>query len=129
MRIGVEMLAPSNPKSAYRRVERDAAILGSDSRALTLLCFDELTSSLASALHADRRGSFIQRGEALLRASLALSALQAGTDPGHPLSGAMNAMFGAAERSLRSAMVRFSPGPVEAIKADFTDIRAAMSAA
>ncbi len=123
------MRAAADPRSAYRRVERDAAILGSDSRALTLLCFDELITSIASAVHADRSGLLARRAEALLRANSALSALQAGTDPGHPLAGAMQAMFGAAERSLRSAMVRFMPGPLEMIVADFTDIRAAMSAA
>lgn len=122
------MLVSANAKSAYRRVERDAAILGSDSRALTLLCFDEFITSLSSALHADRRGSFVQRGDALLRANAALSALHAGTDPGHPLAGAMREMFGAAERTLRSAMVRFTAGSVEIVLHDFIDIHAALSA-
>ena len=120
------MLALATPKAAYRRVERDAAILGSDARALSLYCFDELETSLASALHANRTGAYARRGTALSGAIGAISALRTGTDPGHALAAAMHALFDAADRSLRASMVDFRPLSLEAIRQDFTEIRLAM---
>ncbi len=122
------MLTLSDPGRAYRRVQRDAAILGSDSRALTLLCYDEFLEALASALHADAHELTGLLRQALDRASTALSAIRAGTDADHPMAAVLGSMFDAADRAVRGAMVRFHSQSIEAIKDDFTDIRAALSA-
>lgn len=112
---------------AYRRVDREAAILGSDPHALTILCFDELLASLKQALRFDADAYPAKRNDALIRANAALSALRMGIDPAHPVAGALTGLFDLAERSLRGAMVRFNAAPIEAIAQDFADIRQAMA--
>ncbi len=123
------MLAISDPARAYRRVQRDAAILGSDARALTLLCYDELLEAIAAALHADARQSRALLRKSLDRAISALSAIRVGTDPAHPMTPVIVSMFDAADRAMRGAMVRFHPHSLEAVRDDFADIRAALAAA
>lgn len=114
-------------RGAYRRVDRDAAIMGSDPRALTLLCFDEFTAALASALHAHNRGLNDRRNDALPRASSALSALRVGIDPAQPIAATLTGLFDLADRSLRSVMVRFDPVQVATMAQDFAEIREAMA--
>lgn len=116
-----------NPALAYRRVQRDAAIMGADPRALTLLCYDEFLDALGAALHADARGSAARCRSALDRAFAALSAIRAGTDSGHPVAELLESMFGAAEGGLRAAMIRFNRQSLQTIRDDFADIRAALA--
>ncbi len=112
---------------AYRRVDREAAIMGSDPRALTLLCFDEFASALGSALHADAAGAHGRRNDAVMRALSALAALRLGIDPSQSLAAAMTGLFDLAERSLRVSIVAFAPATISAILADFREIRVAMA--
>ena len=46
------MLARHTPQDAYRRIEIDARIGGSDPRQLVMLCYEQLIGALGSALHA-----------------------------------------------------------------------------
>ncbi|MGB7408952.1 MAG: flagellar protein FliS [Pontixanthobacter sp.] len=116
-----------NVADAYRKVEREAAIMGSNPRALTILCYDELIASLESALNAHRRDVPDRRRDALHRAASALAALQLGIDRSLPIAVAISGLFDLAEQSLRTAIIRFTPAPIEAMTRDFIDIRDAMT--
>lgn len=123
------MAVLTDPARAYRRVQRDAAILGSDQRALILLCYDEFLAAISSALHADRYGSPGLLREALGHAASALSAIRAGTDPAHPIAVVLESMFDAAHRAIRGAMVNFRSVSLQSLYDDFNDIRRALAAA
>lgn len=123
------MIALSDPGRAYRRVQRDAAIMGSDGRALTLLCYDEFLDAISAALHADTNHSADGFRRALGRANQALAAIHAGTDPAHPLAPVLGGFLDAAGRALRAAMVQSTPHSLETIRDDFREIRAALAEA
>ena len=111
-----------NPAECYRRVAMDAAVMGSDPRGLTRLCYTELVEALHRALFADREHLRPMRGGALLRSLAALSGLRAGLDQTNPLAPAFDQLFGAADRTIRAAIVSFDSASVVELRQDFLDL-------
>ena len=73
------MLALRNPADAYRRVDFDARVAGSDAKSLVLICYETLDIALASAIHAAARGDNPGKSAAITRAMSAITALQLGS--------------------------------------------------
>lgn len=123
------MLMRRNPSEAYRRVDFDARVNGADPRQLLDLCLEQLTGSLASAIHAERGGDNAAKSAALTRAVASLTALQMGVDMANPMAPALMQLYQAARKSVLDSAVRFDAGTLETIRQDFLEIRQAMLAA
>lgn len=117
--------SPLSPAEAYRRVEMDARIFGSDAPALARLCLEEACSALSRSIYASRHGHNDLRGRALARALDATSALRSGLDRDNPLSDAFTTIYDHAENCIRRAMLQFDPVQVAQLQADLEDIRTA----
>jgi flagellar protein FliS len=117
------MLALSDPREAYRRVDLDAHIAGADPRQLVGLCLDRLIGALGAALHAEERGDNQLKSQSLTRAIAALTALQMGVDQSQPVAPALLQLYSAARQALLHSAVRFDALTVERIRSDFTELR------
>ncbi len=120
------MTSARSPAEAYRRVEMDARIFGSDAPALARLCLEEVCSALGRSVYAAKHGHSELRQRALSRALDAICALRAGLDQENPLCGAFMTIYDHAESSTRRAMLRFDPAPIVQLQADLEDIRVAL---
>ena len=125
----MSLLARNTPQDAYRRVELDARIGGSDPRQLVTLCYERLISALGSALHAARSGDNSAKSAALTRALSALAALQIGVSNDHQVAWALNHLYEATRQTLLDNVLKFDAAAVETIRADYVDILRAMTAA
>ena len=119
-----------NPASeAYARVELDALVLGSKGPQLVRLCLDEALKSIGQALAAQNAERFAIRSRALSRAVLAISALRAGVDEASPMAPMLLEFYGAAADAVTSAILRFKPEPLRALRADLAEVRDQLVAA
>lgn len=123
------MLHPLEPAEAYRRVELDAWIAGSDQRQLTRVCLSEAIAALARALLWDQRGDATRRDLALLKAVSCVQALVLGVDRAHPLGGALLVVYGEAGSRLASSIRQFDRDGVSAVRQDLLDMERAFAAA
>lgn len=123
------MLHPLEPAEAYRRVELDAWIAGSDQRQLTRVCLSEANAALARALLWDQRGDAARSDKALLMAVSCVQALLLGVDRAHPLGGALLNVYGEAGSRLTASLRRFDRARVAAVRQDLLDMERAFAAA
>lgn len=122
------MLHPLEPAEAYRRVELDAWIAGSDQRQLTRVCLAEAVASLGRALAWDEKGDDDRRDMALLRGMSATQALLLGVDRSQPLGPALFTVYGEAGKRLTAALRRFDRLVVASVRQDLSDIEEAFAA-
>ncbi|WP_225205635.1 flagellar protein FliS [Novosphingobium huizhouense] len=120
------MLLYRDPCEAYRRVDFDARVKGANSMQLVDLCLEQLTGSIGRAIYAESRGDNSAKSAALTRATAALTALQLGVDPENPAGPALLHLYQTARKSVLDSAVRFDAATLQAIRADFIEIRAAM---
>ncbi|BEU99501.1 flagellar protein FliS [Novosphingobium olei] len=120
------MLLHRDPCEAYRRVDFDARVKGATSLQLVDLCLEQLTGSIGRAIYAEAHGDNAAKSAALTRATAALTALQLGVDPENPTGPALIHMYQTARKSVLDSAVRFDAATLQAIRADFIEIRAAM---
>jgi flagellin-specific chaperone FliS len=123
------MLAQHNPQTVYRRVDFDARVSISDPAQLVELCYEQLISALGSALFAHDKNDNRMKSEALTRAVSALTALQLGISGQGTVVEALHQFYDAARRSVLDSALRLKPATITAIRQDFVDIAAALSAA
>ncbi len=120
-------MRPDRPAEAYRRVEREACIAGSDSGGLVRLCLEEVISALGQAIWADRSARPHLRSRSLMRAQSGLLALKLGVDRESPISTSLFTLYDAALDAIVTAQRRFDPVIMEKVRADMSDIRAAFA--
>jgi flagellin-specific chaperone FliS len=121
------MLMQSSPAEAYRKVDFDARIAGANKRELVLVCFEQLTRALDSALAADQRCDNQGKSAGLTRALAALTALQLGIDRESAVAPALLDLYEAARRALLDAAIGFDRTIIGSVKADFGEIAAALA--
>ncbi|MXP44940.1 flagellar export chaperone FliS [Allopontixanthobacter sediminis] len=114
-----------SPAEAYRRVQMDARIFGSDAPALVRLCLEEACSALGRSIYAARHGHNDLRQRALARALDAVAALRAGLNRDSELAEAFTTIYDHAENSIRQAMLKFDSAKIAAMLGDLEDIRIA----
>ena len=120
------MLALRSPSEAYRRVDFDARVSGSDPRHLVGLCYEQLISSLGSAIFGAERGDNQAKSQALTRALSAITALQLGVSGEGATPDALRHMYESARRTILDNVLDFDGGQVGSLRQDFVDIARAM---
>jgi flagellar protein FliS len=123
------MLAIRSPNEAYRRVDFDARVEGADPRHLVGLCYEQLVSSLGSAIFAQERGDNSLKSQALTRALAAITALQLGVSGEDATAKALRHLYEAARRSILDSAIQFNGERLSTIRADFIEISRAMNVA
>jgi flagellin-specific chaperone FliS len=123
------MLAIRSPNEAYRRVDFDARVEGSDPRHLVGLCYEQLVSSIGSAIFAQKRGDNSLKSQAITRAMSAVTALQLGVRGEDATAQALRHLYEATRRALLDSAVKFDQEMLSTIRADFIEISRAMNAA
>ncbi len=120
------MLAQSNPHEAYRRVDFDARVAGADPAQLVSLCFEQLISSLGSAMFAAERGDNPLKSQSLTRALSALTALRLGINQNGAIGPALLQLYEAARKAVLDSALAFDPQTIATIRQDFIEISRAM---
>lgn len=123
------LLARHTPQDAYRRVELDARIGGSDPRQLVMLCYERLIGALGSALHAVRSDDNRGKSQSLTQALSALAALQIGVSGDAPVADALRHLYEATRKALLDSVMGFDARRIEQIRSDYIDILKAMTTA
>lgn len=123
------MHALRSPSQAYRRIEFDARVAAADPRELVMVCYDQLGSALARAVHADARGDNQAKSEALTRALSAIAALQLGIDPSAPMAEALGQFYTGARRTLLDSVLHFDADVMGALSRDVADVARALAGA
>lgn len=124
----MNMMARHSPQDAYRKVELDARVGGSDPRQLVTLCYEQLIGALGTALHAAQRGDNRGKSAAITKALSALTALQIGIAGEGEVVWALRHLYEATRRALLDSVLAFDAPAIATIRADFVDILRAMSA-
>jgi flagellar protein FliS len=122
------MLAIRSPNEAYRRVDFDARVEGADPRHLVGLCYEQLISSLGSAVFAQERGDNSLKSQALTRALSAITALQLGVRGDDPTAQALRHLYEATRRAVLDSAINFDAAILGTIRQDFIEISRAMNA-
>lgn len=125
----MSMLALRNPHEAYRRVDFDARVAGSDPAHLVALCYEAATSAMSRALHAHASGDNLAKSQALTRALSAVTALQLGVAGEEGVAAALRQFYGAVRKSLLDSALAFDAQAIETIRKDLIEITAALMAA
>jgi flagellar protein FliS len=120
------MLAPTDPREAYRRSAFDARVHGSDTAALVQLCLEQVVAGLGGALLAHERGEPGLRSQGLTRALTAITALEMGVDRTAPLATALLQVYGAGRRAVLDSVTAFDTGLLTSVRQDFVEIEAAL---
>jgi flagellar protein FliS len=123
------MLAIRSPHEAYRRVDFDARVEGADPRHLVGLCYEQLVSSLGSAIFAEERCDNSLKSRALTRALSAITALQLGVSGDDATAQALRHLYEATRRAILDSAVCFDAATLGTVRQDFIDISHAMNAA
>jgi flagellar biosynthetic protein FliS len=123
----MSLLARHTPHDAYRRVELDARIGGSDPRQLVTLCYETLIGALGSALHAHDRGDNQKKSESLTRALSSLTALQLGVTGEDEITWALRHLYEATRKTLLDSVLTFDAKAITLIRQDYIDILRAMT--
>lgn len=110
-----------DPATAYRRVEFDARVEGSDGAGLTRLCLEQALVEIARARAATARRA---RADALGRAGSALLALSEGVAPDNPLRAALRSFYGGARAAVLGSIARFDSARLGAVERDLSDVMA-----
>lgn len=120
------MLALRNPQEAYRRVDFDARVAGADPKQLVVLCYEQVTTALASALFAHEGGNNHAKSQAITRALAAVTALQLGIAGHQGVAASLHNFYASVRRALLDAALDFAPAQIAAIRHDLIDIAAAL---
>jgi len=120
------MLTRRTPQEAYRRVEFDARVSGSDPSALVHLCIEHLVGALGTALHADRNGDNSLKSRSITAALTSVTALQLGVSGEAGIASALRHMYEAARRTILDSATVFDSRRVETLRNDFVEIGAAL---
>lgn len=123
------MLAIRSPNEAYRRVDFDARVEGSDPRHLVNLCYEQLVSSLGSAIFAQERRDNSLKSQSLTRALSAITALQLGVSGDHDTAQALRHLYEATRRAILDSALNFDAALLGTIRQDFVEISRAVNAA
>jgi flagellin-specific chaperone FliS len=123
------MLASRSPNEAYRRVDFDARVEGSDPRHLVGLCYEQLVSSLGSAIFAQERRDNSLKSQALTRALSAITALLLGIAGEDAMAQALRHLYEATRRAVLDSAIQFDAEKLGTIRQDFIEISRAMNAA
>lgn len=123
------MLALTNPREAYRKVDFDARVAGAGPQDLVALCFEQFVAALGSALFAAEHADNRLKSQALTRALSALTALELGINTADPIAATLVQLYEAARRALLGSVVTFDLATIRAVRQDFADIGAAFGAA
>ncbi len=118
------MLRAVDPIEAYRRVELDACVAGSDAGELVLLCIAHVRAALSQAIWADRHNRREVRVQALGRARSGLTALRLGVDRANPLADDLLTLYGAMEDTVTANQFRFNRPAIDRLTADLDEIAA-----
>lgn len=120
------MLAPIDPREAYRRSAFDARVHGGDTAALVQLCLEQAIAGLGGALLAHERNEPGLRSQGLTRALTAITALDMGVDRDAPLAQALLQVYGSARQAVLGSVTDFQPERLQAIRRDFLEIETAL---
>jgi flagellin-specific chaperone FliS len=123
------MLASRSPNEAYRRVDFDARVEGADPRHLVGLCYEQLISSLGSAIFAQERADNSLKSQALTRALSAITALLLGIAGEDAMAQALRHLYEATRRAVLDSAIQFDAEKLGTIRQDFIEISRAMNAA
>ena len=110
-----------DPATAYRRVEFDARIEGSNGTGLTRLCLERAISEIGQARSMTDR---TLRGEALGRAGSALLALIDGVAQDNPLRRPLLSFYGGLRAQVLAAIAAPEQGRLEQVERDLSDVLA-----
>ncbi|MBV1690674.1 flagellar protein FliS [Novosphingobium sp. G106] len=121
------MLAIRSPNEAYRRIDFDARVEGADPRHLVGLCYEQLISSLGSAIFAQERGDNSLKSQALTRGLSAITALQLGVSGENDTAKALRHLYEAARRAILDSAIEFDGTILGTIRNDFIEISRAMN--
>ena len=116
------MLAHPSPSETYRRIDFDARVAGADPGQLVVMCLEQLTSALGSALFADECGDNRKKSGSLTRALSALTALELGVDRDQPIAAALLQLYAAARKAVLDSVVTFDRSTIARVRADFQEV-------
>lgn len=120
------MLAKSDPREVYQRVEFDARVNGAAPSELVHVCFDQLILALSTAILAEERQDPQLKSRSLTRALTSIMALQLGIDHGQEMAGVLTQFYGSARKSILASSVDFDAATLRTMRDDFGEIRAAL---
>ena len=123
------MLAHRNPQEAYRRVDFDARVAGSDPAHLVGLCYESAASAMSRALHAHASGDNQAKSQALTRALAAITALQMGISGDTGVAASLRQFYGAVRKTLLDSALSFDAAAITTVRQDLIEIAAALMAA
>ena len=123
------MLAHRNPQEAYRRVDFDARVAGSDPAHLVGLCYESAASAMSRALHAHASGDNQAKSQALTRALAAITALQMGISGDTGVAASLRQFYGAVRKTLLDNALSFDAAAITTVRQDLIEIAAALMAA
>jgi len=121
------MLRVIDPAAAYRRIEFDACVAGSDAGELVLLCIAHVRAALSQAIWADRHDNRELRVRSLGQARSGLMALRVGVDRTNPLANDLLTLYGAMEDSVTASQFSFNRSAMDRLTIDLDDIAAVYS--
>lgn len=121
------MLAIRSPNEAYRRIDFDARVEGADPKHLVGLCYEQLISSLGSAIFAQERSDNSLKSQALTRGLSAITALQLGVSGDSDTAKALRHLYEAARRAILDSAIEFDGKILGTIRQDFIEISRAMN--
>ncbi len=121
------MLAIRSPHEAYRRIDFDARVEGADPRHLVGMCYEQLVSSLGSAIFAQERSDNSLKSQALTRALAAITALQLGVSGEGGTAQALRHLYEATRRAILDSAIQFNGEILGTIRNDFIEISRAMN--
>ncbi|RIV85801.1 flagellar protein FliS [Aurantiacibacter zhengii] len=120
------MLKRTDPAAAYKRVDFEALVAGSDTNGLVRMCFADAGAALDRALWADANGRDDVRGRALERAQLGLITLLSGLDMEQPVSKSLDVFYRSLLARVTNAQKHFNRTAVEMTRDDLADIAASL---
>ncbi|WP_137681395.1 flagellar protein FliS [Aurantiacibacter suaedae] len=121
------LMLRQNPHDAYRKVQVNARILGSDHKDLVAICFEQVVSELGRAIRANEAGDSTSRSDGLTRAIAAITALEMGLDRSNPVAGALEHLYTAARETILDCVMVFNSEALGEVRADFAEIGAALA--
>lgn len=120
------MLTARTPQEAYRRVDFDARVSGSNPADLVHLCIEHLIGALGTAQHAAAVGDNSLKSRSMTGALTAITALQLGVTGEEGIAAALRQVYEAARRTVLESATRFDSARIGALRADFVEIGAAL---
>ncbi|GAA4045155.1 flagellar protein FliS [Parerythrobacter jejuensis] len=118
------MFQSPDPTEAYRKIEFDARIEGSNGIGLTRLCLERALTELDRAQSAYARGNRQAWGTALTRAASGITALSAGVDSANPLREPLVHLYDSAALAVRAAVTNYRQDVMDRVRRDLEDILA-----